>query len=363
MTTLSHSLSKVFTAFCLTLVMAGSACASPESSKTLATNAKAGEDKIFYIGTAGIDGVYYPAAGAMCILMERSHNFPRRCRALSTGGSIYNLNAVRLDELEMGISQSDWQYHAYNGTALFERIGPDATLRSVFSLHSEPFTLIARRDSGIKSLDDLVGKRVNIGSPGSGMRATMEMLMKAKGWTPHDFKLVMEKKVTEQGKELCAGNIDAMVYSGGHPNGAVQEVTTLCDAVLIPVEGDVIEALMEKFPFYTIAVIPGGMYAGNPDNIKTFGVKATLVTNQNVDEALIYTFVQNIFDNFDAFKTLHPVFSTLNLNSMVHDGNIAPFHAGALRYFREKGLISEDEAAAMKEGNSESESAAPAILR
>lgn len=336
MSTFIRSLYKVFTAFGLILVLAGNAVA------TDAAKPVAGEDKIFYIGTAGIDGVYYPAAGAMCILMDRSNNFPRRCRALSTGGSIYNLNAVRLKELEMGISQSDWQYHAYNGTALFERIGPDKTLRSVFSLHSEPFTLIARRDAGIKTLDDLKGKRVNIGSPGSGMRATMEMLMKAKGWTAHDFKLVMEKKVTEQGKELCAGNIDAMVYSGGHPNGAVQEVTTLCDAVLIPVEGEVIDALMEKFPFYTTAIIPGGMYAGNPENIKTFGVKATLVTNEAVDEELIYTFVKNIFDNFDNFKSLHPVFSTLNVHSMVHDANIAPLHPGALRYFRENGLIGEE---------------------
>lgn len=295
----------------------------------------------FYIGTAGIEGVYYPAAGAMCILMERS-KFPRKCRALSTGGSIYNLNAVRLHELDMGIAQSDWQYHAYNGTALFERIGPDKNLRSVFSLHSEPFTLIARRDSGITRLDDLKGKRVNIGSPGSGMRATMEMLMQAKGWTVRDFKSVSEKKVTEQGKELCANNIDAMVYSGGHPNGAVQEVTTLCDAVIIPVEGPVVDTLMERFPFYTQAVIPGGMYNGNPDNINTFGVKATLVTNADEDEEIIYLFVKNIFDDFDTFKTLHPVFSRLNPESMVNDGNIAPFHPGAARYFKERGWLTEE---------------------
>jgi len=317
-------------------------CLSAGLLFSAATASAAEQSGDFFIGTAGIDGVYYPAAGAMCILMERTKTFAPRCRVLSTGGSIYNLNALRLHELDMGIAQSDWQYHAYNGTALFERIGPDKTLRSLFSLHGEPFTLIARKDSGIKTLDDLKGKRVNIGSPGSGMRATMEMLMKAKGWTVRDFKLAMEKKVTEQGKELCDNTIDAMVYTGGHPNGAVQEVTTLCDAVLIPVDGEVVETLMEKFPFYTVSVIPGGMYNNNPENIKTFGVKATLVTNESENEEDIYQFVKTVFENFDAFKTLHPVFSRLNKDSMIKEGNIAPFHPGALRYFNEQGLVGEE---------------------
>lgn len=296
----------------------------------------------FFIGTAGIDGVYYPATSAMCILIERTNILPKHCRAISTGGSIYNLNAVRLKEMDFGVAQSDWQYHAYHGSALFERIGPDTTLRSLFSLHSEPFTLIARKDAGIKTFDDLQGKRVNIGSPGTGIRAMMEILMKAKGWTTEDFKSVMEKKVSEQNKELCDNNIDAMIYSGGHPNGAVQEVTTLCDAVIIPVEGKEIDELIKKFPFYSVATIPGGMYNNNPTDVKTFGVKATMVTNDSVDEELVYYFVKIIFGNFETFKTLHPVFSTLDKESMIKYGNIAPFHKGALRYFQEAGLIAEE---------------------
>jgi uncharacterized protein len=308
---------------------------------SLAFSAAAKQDD-FFIGTAGIDGVYYPAASAMCILVERANILPKHCRAISTGGSIYNLNAVRLKEMDFGVAQSDWQYHAYNGTALFERLGADKSLRSLFSLHSEPFTLIVRQDSGIKTFDDLRGKRVNIGSPGSGIRATMEMLMRAKGWTTEDFKSVMEKKVNEQNKELCDNNVDAVIYSGGHPNGAVQEVTTLCDAVIVPVEGEAIEALIKQFPFYAAATIPGGMYTHNPQEVKTFGVKATLVSNESVDEELVYYFIKIIFGNFETFKTLHPVFSTLDKKSMVKDGNIAPFHKGALRYFQETGLIASE---------------------
>ncbi|MCH2548211.1 MAG: TAXI family TRAP transporter solute-binding subunit, partial [Alphaproteobacteria bacterium] len=231
------------------------------------------------------------------------------------------------------------QYHAYKGTALFERLGADKSMRSVFSLHSEPFTVVARRDSGIKSFNDLKGKRVNIGNPGSGMRATMEVLMQQKGWKMDDFKRVFEMKASEQGQALCDNNIDAMVYAAGHPNGAIQEVTSTCEAMLIPVEGEAVDSLVEEYPFYTYATIPGGMYVGNPEDVKTFGVKATFVSSEKVSEEMIYQVVKAVFDNFDAFKTLHPVFSTLDPALMVTDGNTAPLHKGAERYFREKGLL------------------------
>lgn len=300
------------------------------------------EEQFFTIGTAGVTGVYYPAGGAICRLVTRGRkDHGIRCTVESTGGSIYNLNAIRQGEMDMGVAQSDWQYHAYNGTALFERVGPDKSLRSVFALHSEPFTVLARKDSGIKTFDDIKGKRVNIGNPGSGMRATMEIMMQQKGWTPKDFKRVFEMKASEQGQALCDGNIDVMIYAAGHPNGAIQEVTSACDAVLVSVEGPDVDALVEKYPFYTYATVPGGMYVGNPDDVKTFGVKATFVTNEKVDEEMIYQVVKAVFDNFDAFKTLHPVFSTLEPALMVKDGNTAPLHKGAERYFREKGLLQE----------------------
>lgn len=298
------------------------------------------EERYFTIGTAGVTGVYYPAAGAICRLVARGRKeHGIRCTVESTGGSIYNINAIRQGDLDMGAAQSDWQFHAYNGTALFERLGPDKDLRSVFSLHNEPFTIVARKDSGIKAFDDLKGKRVNIGNPGSGMRATMEILMRAKGWTMGDFKRVFELKASEQGQALCDNNIDAMIYAAGHPNGAIQEVTSTCEAILIPVEGEVVDKLLEKYPFYTYATIPGGMYVGNPNDVKTFGVRATFITSARVDEELIYQVVKAVFDNFDSFKTLHPVFSTLDPALMVHDGSTAPLHKGAERYFREKGLL------------------------
>lgn len=315
--------------------------ASFAAAGVLHTNkALAAEEQFFTIGTAGVTGVYYPAGGAICRLVTRGRKeHGIRCTVESTGGSIYNLNAIRQGELDMGVAQSDWQFHAYNGTALFERLGPDKDLRSVFSLHSEPFTIVARKDSGITKFEDLKGKRVNIGNPGSGMRATMEVLMQQMGWTMNDFKRVFEMKASEQGQALCDNNIDAMVYAAGHPNGAIKEVTSTCEAVLIPVEGKAVDELVEKYPFYAYATIPGDMYVGNPKDVKTFGVKATFVSSAKVSDELIYQVVKAVFDNFDAFKTLHPVFSTLDPALMVHDGNTAPLHKGAERYFREAGLL------------------------
>lgn len=296
--------------------------------------------KFVTIGTGGVTGVYYPAGGAICRLVNRGRReHGIRCSVESTGGSVYNLNALRSGDLDVAVAQSDWQYHDYMGTGVFKDLGPNKKLRSLFSLHSEPFTVVARADSGIKTFNDLAGKRVNIGNPGSGMRATMEVLMQQKGWTKDTFQVASELKASEQAQALCDNKIDAMIYSAGHPNGAVQEVTTSCESRIIPVDDTDVKALVEAYPFYAFATIPGGMYQGNPNDVKTFGVKATFVATSDTDAEVIYTIVKAVFDNFDNFKTLHPVFSTLEPKSLVKEGNTAPLHPGAERYFKEAGLL------------------------
>ncbi len=296
--------------------------------------------KFITIGTAGVTGVYFPAGGAICRLVNikrKEHGI--KCSVESTGGSIYNLNAIRQGELDLGVAQSDWQYHAYNGTGNFEPQGKFDKLRSVFAMHGEPFTVVVRSDAGITKFEDLKDKRVNIGNPGSGMRATMEEVMQAYGWNRDSFALVSELKSSEQGQALCDNKVDAIVYAAGHPNGAIQEVTSTCDTKLIDVSGPVIDKLVETYPFYSYATIPGGMYKGNDSEVKTFGVKATFVSSSDVEPELIYETVKAVFDRFDDFKTLHPVFSTLKPENMIFDGNSAPLHEGAERYFRESGLL------------------------
>ena len=307
---------------------------SPVTSPANAT------DKFITIGTGGVTGVYYPTGGAICRLVNRGRKgHGIRCSVESTGGSVYNLNALRDGGLDLAVAQSDWQYHAYNGTSIFADQGAFSTLRSVFSLHTEAFTVIVRKNSGINSLDDLVGQRVNIGNPGSGNRATMEVVMRAMGWTKDDFKVTSELKGSEQPQALCDNKIDVMIYNAGHPNGAVQEVATSCDVKIIPVQGPAIDRLVDKSPYYAYTTIPGGMYAGNDNSVRTFGVKATFVSTSKVDQDVIYQLVKAVFDNFDNFKTLHPVFVSLDPKRLVREGNTAPLHEGARRYFRERGLL------------------------
>lgn len=298
-------------------------------------------DKFVTLGTAGVTGVYYPAGGAICRFVNRDrkqHNI--RCSVESTNGSIDNLTRIAQNDLDFGIVQSDWQFHAYNGTGVFADQTPNHHLRSVFSLHSEAFTVLVRKDSGINTFAGLQGKRVNIGNAGSGMHGTMEQVMKEMGWTNATFKAVTDFKPAESAEALCSGKTDALVYSGGHPNGAVQEITMSCPVTILNVEGPAIDALIKKNPFYAYATIPGGMYPGNAEAVKTFGVKATLVTSDAVDDDIVYQFTRSVFDNLEAMKTLHPVLSTLDAAQMVADSNTAPIHPGALRYFKEKGLIS-----------------------
>lgn len=304
-------------------------------SAALATTASA-QEGVIRIGTGGKTGVYFPAGGAICRLVNRgTKEHGIQCTVESTGGSVYNLKAVRAGSLDFGIAQSDWQYHSYYGTSKFAEETPYTDLRAVFSLHPEPFTVVARADSGIKTFDDLRGKRVNIGNPGSGSRGTMDVLLQAKGWSISDFELVTELKSSEQARAVCEGRIDAMVFTVGHPSGSIKEATTACDTVIVEVAGAEVDALIADNPYYRTAVIPGGMYNGNPDDTKTFGVGATLVTSSKVPDETVYLLVKSVFGKLKRFRRLHPALAILKENEMLQDGLSAPLHDGAIRYYNE----------------------------
>ncbi len=302
--------------------------------------AAAQEEKFITIGTGGQTGVYYVVGQSICGLVNRGQaQHGIRCTAPSTGGSIANLNAMREGAMEMGVAQSDWQYHAYNGTSQFAEAGPFEELRAVFSVHAEPFNVIARADSGIESFTDLVGKRVNVGNPGSGQRATMDVVMEAMGWSIGDFALASELQSAEQAAALGDNNVDAIIFTVGHPNGSIQEATTTTDARLIPVDTPEIAALVEERPYYAWATVPGGMYRGTDADITTFGVMATFVAPATVEDDVIYEVVKAVFENFGRFKGLHPAFANLEEEQMISAGLSAPLHDGAARYYRERGWI------------------------
>ena len=307
-------------------------------------SALAADQQFVTIGTGGVTGVYYPTGGAICRLVnkgKKQHGV--RCSVESTGGSVYNINTIRAGELDMGVAQSDWQYHAYHGTGKdsFKKAGPFKELRAVFSVHAEPVTVIARADAGIKHVDDLVGKRVNIGNPGSGTEATWTLMWTSMGHADarSDLKLAAQLKSAETPQALCDNKIDALFWLVGHPNGLSKEATTTCDAVMVEVSGPAVSKLVDDNSFYRYATIPGGMYRGNPNDTKVFGVGATFVSSTRASEKTIYVVTKAVFDNFDAFKKLHPAFANLKESEMIKDALSAPLHDGAAKYYKERGWM------------------------
>lgn len=288
------------------------------------------------IGTGGSSGVYLPVGQAICELYERTSG--AACQALPTGGSLYNATAVRNGDLDFGIVQSDIQYAALSGTAQFYDSGPNPELRSLFSLHAEAFTVVAKPPE-IRHFEDLIGKRVNVGNPGSGHRATLNALLKVRKETEGVFALASELKPEDMTRVMCSGRLDAFFYVVGHPSQAIDDATRQCGAHLVDVSGRDVDTLVEKTPYYSVTAIPGGTYANTPDDTATFGVRATLMTRAGVDEDEVYRLVKAVFEHLDRFRQSHPSLATLTPAAMVSDGLVAPLHAGARRYYEEVGLL------------------------
>lgn len=300
----------------------------------------AAQQKFVSIGTGGVTGVYYAAGGAICRLVNKDRaDHGIRCSVESTGGSVFNVNTIKAGELDLGVVQSDVGFNAANGQGQFKDAGKYEKLRSVFSLHPEPFTVVTRKEAAIKSFDDLKGKRFNVGNPGSGTRASMEQLLSAQGRDLGFFSLASELRPDEHGSALCDGKIDGFFYGVGHPSANIQDPTTSCGAQLVSLTGPVIDKLVETHPYYAKVSIPAGLYPNNPQETQSYGVLATFVTSADVPEATVYTVVKAVFDNFEDFKKLHPAFGVLKKEDMVKNGLSAPLHPGAEKYFKEKGLL------------------------
>ncbi|HHU95007.1 MAG TPA: TAXI family TRAP transporter solute-binding subunit [Alcaligenaceae bacterium] len=309
-------------------------------SMMLAPLPAAAQQKFVSIGTGGVTGVYYAAGGAICRLVNKDRaEHGVRCSVESTGGSVFNVNTIKAGELDLGVVQSDVGYNAYNGEGQFKDAGAYKKLRSVFSIHPEPFTVVAGKDTGVKTFEDLQGKRFNIGNPGSGTRASMEQLLAAMGKDHSFFSLASELRPDEHGQALCDGKIDGFFYGVGHPSANIQDPTTTCGAQLIPLTGAAVDGLVEKYPYYAKVSIPGGLYPNNPNDTPTYGVLATFVTSEDVADEYVYEVVKAVFNNFEDFKRLHPALAHLVKEDMVKNGLSAPLHPGAEKFFKEQGLL------------------------
>jgi TRAP transporter TAXI family solute receptor len=313
----------------LSVIIGLSGCSSEVSQKDFVT-----------VGTGGVTGVYYPTGGAISRMINaKSEEYHLKMTVESTAGSVYNINAVLNGELDFGVAQSDRQYQAVNGLAEWDEKGNQERLRSVFAIHPESVTLVVSEKSEINSVIDLKGKRVNIGSIGSGIRQNALDTLMVFGLNEKDI-FVEQVKATEAPGLLQNGTIDAFFYTVGHPNGNIKEATAGRNSVrIIDIVGNEREKILKDFPYYAASTIEKSLYPQiiNSSDVQTFGVKATLVTSVDVNAEIVYAVTKEVFENFEDFKKLHPAYSTLTKENML-EGLSAPIHEGALRYYQEVGL-------------------------
>lgn len=305
------------------------------------TDAQAAKMNFVTIGTGGITGVYYPTGGAIAkIINAKKDTYNIRATVEATGASVFNLNALSSGDLDFGIAQADRQFQAYTGISEWEG-KPQKDLRAVFALAPEMVTFVAAEDSGIKSLKDIKGKTVNIGNPGSGNRQNAIDVIEMAGLKIDDDFKTESIKAADAPRMMQDGRIDGFFYTVGHPNGNIKEATAgLRKARIVPITD--IEALSAKFPYYSLGEIDMSQYpeASNSKDgtVKTVSMLATLVTNARVPDEIVYAVTKEVFENLDEFKSLHPALAGLTKESMLQ-GLTAPIHPGAMKYYREVGLM------------------------
>jgi hypothetical protein len=293
------------------------------------------------IATASPGAIYHPVGNAICRILNlaNAEDPAKRCHAIESDGAVANVERVRAGKATFGLTQSDLAYGAYRGEGPFVVAGPDHELRTVIALHRESFAVIARADAGIHTFLDIRGKRVGIGKRGAGYTFTRDVVLGFYGWTISDFDRALELGPTEQNETLCANRVDAIIFEAAHPDGLTQEATSGCRARLVPVAGAPIDRLLATHPYYTASVIPGGMYDGNPADTPTFGTQTVLLTSARQPDDLAYAVAKAVLEDLADFRRLHPALSGLERNAMVPSEAVMPIHPGALRYYREAGLL------------------------
>lgn len=296
------------------------------------------------LGTGSVQGVYFPIGGVICRLVNRHKVVHRiRCSLESTGGSIYNLRQLRDDKFDLVFAQSDWQYHAYNGTSTFKDNGADQDLRAVFALEADPLALLVKTDSEVASISDLEGKTVSFGYTRSLQHRIMDDLLEAKDWTSKNFKEVRPMSDKRQIAQLCEGLIDSALLITSSLDDNLKLVPEGCRLKMVNIQDPAIKSLIAQKPYYRTGTVLQGRYSESAldsnSNIESFGLGATFVAHESTSPKAIYNVVKEVVENFRDFKSLHPSLETLDKKELPYAGISIPLHRGAERYYKEARLL------------------------
>ena len=297
-------------------------------------------ERFVLLGTGGLTGVYNPVGGAICQLVNRDRRqHGLRCGIEATAGSVANLRGLRAGDLHLGIAQTASLENAVQGTGEFQQAGPDGALRTILALHSEAFTVVARKEASVRRFADLKGKKVSSTPEGNGTRAVAQALLSAAGWKLSDFGLVVDVRPGEEGNSLCDGRIDAFFTIVGHPSEQVRVPAAICGAQLVPLDGEIARGIVATRSALSATTIRGGTYPGNPADVATFGVQAMLVTRADVPDTDVRLVASAILERIEEFRTLHPALGALAAPAMASGTRSAPLHPAAERLYREKGWV------------------------
>jgi TRAP transporter TAXI family solute receptor len=294
--------------------------------------------KFVVIGGGSETGVYYQVALGVCTLVnEKLEGQGYTCVGRPTLGSVFNIKSIRRGLLKMGLAQSDQAWNAYKGRGEWGR-KPYEGLRSMFSVHPETVMLVTRADTGIKSVTDLRGKRVNIGNPGSGHRANAKDVLQI-------FGIEEGKDIITRGFDaqraidaLTDKKIDALFYTVGNPWKGGVTLAKRTQIRMIPIDGPGIQQFVASREAYVMTVISGGIYQGVDEDVPTYAVKAVLVTRDKESEEVVYNVVKTVFENLDRFRKMNATFASLQPQDMLK-GLAVPLHPGAARYYKEQGWM------------------------
>ena len=292
-------------------------------------------EQVITLASGDVGSTYYATAGKLCEIVNGAGQ-ALHCVVVPSTGSGGNVELLRAGKADIGLVQSDWQYQAYSGVKEFEGIGPMNNLRSVMSLYAIDLTIFARDDAGIRVVEDLRGKHVNLGAQKSNARLLVRLLLASLGWGVADFENALEVDEATQKEALCDGSLAAGVIATVHPSRDVSTLMHDCPVSMVPLTGVAVEGLVSQFPYYAYDTLPAGTYPEQNDNVQTFGVRATIVSRAGVSPDLIYSFLTIVGEHLQDLAALHPAFGRITLTEAATAGLTAPLHDGARRYYSEK---------------------------